>query len=763
MPATQPTSARLVILILALALLPSHVVRAQRSGNGPERDAKIWSIMTTTAEIRVDGVLDEPVWSTIEPVMIAWEFTPGDNTPAPVETEVRIVCNTSHLLVGFEARDPEPHLIRSHVRGRDDSDGDDWVGIILDTFCDERRAFRFIVNPHGVQADAVIDETSGNPEGDFSWNAIWDSAGRITSEGYTVEIAIPFSSLRFPRTEGEQTWGILFERGWPRSVYHGLRSCPIDRNVSGLLNQIDRITGLAGISPGLNIELDPTFTAVRADSRPDWLAGGGFETGEVDTDPGLTVKWGLTPNLILNGTLNPDFSQVEADVAQLEVNTSFSLSYPERRPFFLEGADYFSTPLQVVFTRSVADPSAGVKVSGKEGRHALGAYLTRDRQMNLIFPGSEGNTAGSWRREVNSAVLRHRYDLGRNSTLGLVYTGRSAGEYANHVGGFDGFLRLSPTNTLQFQYVRSATGYPDSIAAAHSQPVSSFDGGAFFTSLSHRSRDWNAEISLRDIEGGFRADSGFIPRTDIRGLVGTWGRQWWGSAESWFTHASVMLGTMQLYDRAGRKLTTDYSLFLNWSGPLQSQLSARIGRQTDRYGGELFPHPVLFLGCRVRPGQTIGASLDVTGGGTVDYANVRAADQLIITPHIQLNLGRRLRVNLSHTLQRLTVENDTRLFTVNLSQLRLYYNFSRRTYVRAIVQYQELDRNPSAYLFPVDTLSRNLFTQYLFSYTLNPQTVVYLGYSDTSLGGELGEPWGSVDLRRTGRTFFVKLGYALVL
>ncbi len=604
---------------------------------------------------------------------------------------------------------------------------------------------------------------SGNREGDFSWDAIWDSAGRITSEGYTVEVAIPFSSLRFPRTGGEQTWGVLFERGWPRSVFHGLRSCHTDRNASGLLNQIDRVTGLQGISPGLNIELAPTFTAVRADSRPGWLTGGGLEAGEVSTDPGLTVKWGLTPNLILNGALNPDFSQVEADVAQLEVNTSFSLSYPERRPFFLEGADYFSTPLNVVFTRSVADPSMGIKVSGKEGRHAIGVFATRDRQTNLIFPGSQGNTSGSWRREVDAAVLRHRYDLGRSSTLGLVYTGRSADSYGNHVGGIDGFLRLSPASTLSFQYARSVTDYPDSIATAFAQPAGSFHGGAFFSSFDHRSRDWAANVNLRDIEGGFRADSGFMTRTDIRGLVATGSRQWWGSEDGWFTYAAATLGTMQLYDRVGRKLVTDYSLFLNWNGPLQSSLATRIGRETTRFGGKLFPHPVLTLAGGLRPGQAIGFGLEMIGGGTVDYANIRAADQFIITPNLGLNLGRHLRVDLSHTFQRLTVGEGTRLFTVNLSQLRLYYHFSRRMFVRAVVQYQSLDRNPPAYLSPVAPRSYDLFTQYLFSYTLNPQTVVYLGYSDTSLGGDFGEPWGRVDMLRTDRTFFVKLGYALVL
>jgi hypothetical protein len=325
-------------------------------------------------------------------VDLPFETAPGENTPAPVSTECLLAYDTSNLYVAFKATDTDPGQIKARLSDRDNIWHDDRVGIMIDTFNDERRGFEFLVNPLGVQMDATRNEVGGGDERDTSWDAIWNSAGRISDQGYTVEMSIPFTSLRFPRTKGPQTWGFAAYRYYPRGVHYEMMSFPDDRDADCFFCQASKLSGFDGISPGNNLEVAPTFTS----SRSDALAsdGQGLAAGDVENDVGLSVRWGVTPNVMLNGTLNPDFSQVEADAAQLNVNNRFALFYPEKRPFFLEGADFFQTPVDAVYTRTVTDPDWGFKTTGKEGRNAFGAFVARDVAPNLLFPSNQGSRFG---------------------------------------------------------------------------------------------------------------------------------------------------------------------------------------------------------------------------------------------------------------------------------------------------------------------------------------------------------------------------------
>jgi len=330
--------------------------------------------------IRLDGSLDDPGWRGTAEISLDWEWTPGDNTPPPVRSVCRITYDANNLYVGCRAFDPHPAEIRAHYFSRDDIDRlvlDDHFNIVIDPFNDQRRAFQFRVSALGGQADALLSTAEGFE--DWSWDAIWGSAGRIDDQGYTVEVAIPFKSLRFPRTTGVQTWGFILERSYPRSVRHRIQSAPRDRNNTCLLCKANKVTGFQGIAPGRNIEFDPAATTSRTDLRTQ-VPDGPLARGTVDPAVGVDFRWGISPNLTLNATGNPDFSQVEADVAQLAVNTRFALFFPEKRPFFLEGADLFNTPIQAVFTRTVADPDAGLKLSGKVGSSsasAIGVFAAR--------------------------------------------------------------------------------------------------------------------------------------------------------------------------------------------------------------------------------------------------------------------------------------------------------------------------------------------------------------------------------------------------
>jgi hypothetical protein len=749
----QMTSLILMILVLASVFFASPLLKPDQEKDKEQPSAQHFTITPATSPIKVDGLLNEQAWAEATALKLPYEWLPGDNIPSPVETDCLVTFDKKYFYVGFRCYDPEPEKIRAHLMDRDATDTliqDDHVVILVDTFNDERRAFQFRVNPLGVQADANFSESEGYE--DFSWDAIWKSKGRINDWGYAVEMAIPFSQLRFSRTSEAQVWGFGAERSYPRSVRHRMSSHKRRRNISCILCQQNKISGLQGMTTGLNIEIDPTLTAVRTDEREDFPAGP-LVAGDEKYDPGVTFRWGITPNLILNATANPDFSQVEADVAQLDVNTKFALYYPEKRPFFLEGADFFLTPVEAVFTRTVADPDGGLKLTGKLGKSAVGFFAAYDRINNLIFPSNQGSTSTSIDQDVTSGVLRYRRDVGRNSTIGLLYTGRTADDYYNHVAGVDGFLRLSRTKELRFQYLHSETDYSEAISGAFGQPSGGFGGDAFTASFNHAGRNWVYGLSYDDRNPTFRADYGFVPRVDIRTASAQVTRIIWGERDDWFTRiVFAALGDVT-YDHDGNLTDSSLALQTAYYGPLQSVIIAAYYREKERFLQEIYDKDQISFYTEIKPAGGISFNCSGWLGDAVDYNNARQAFALNVAPAAEVNLGRNININLQHNFQRFTLRGDE-IFQANLSQLKLVYNFNVRMFVRGIVQYLHVARTPELYLYPVTAKTQTVFTQILFSYKLNPQTVLFLGYSDNYLGQT------GIDITQADRTFFIKLGYA---
>ncbi len=716
--------------------------------------AQHYTVTRATSAVKVDGVLDEDAWANAVVIKLPYEYLPGDNVPPPVETDCLVTYDNNNLYVAFRAFDPEPQNIRAYLMDRDAMDTfiqDDHVLIMIDSFNDERRGFQFRVNPLGVQADAFNSELAE----DWSWDAIWNSAGRITDEGYVVEIAIPFNQLRFPTGSDVQTWGFSAERSYPRSVRHRIQSAPRDRNNMCFFCQFNKITGFEGITPGRNLEFDPTLTSSRTDRRDDFPQGS-MEAGDAEVEPGLTARWGITPNLMLNATGNPDFSQVEADIAQLDVNVRFALFYPEKRPFFLEGADFFLTPLNAVFTRTVADPVAGLKLTGKVGKNALGVFSAHDRINNLIFPANQVSRSTSLDEGVTSGVFRYRRDVGRSSTLGVLYAGRTGEDYYNHIYGFDGFLRISNTKTISFQYLHSETDYPQDVALSYGQSLEPFGGDALVTSFLHVSRNWWVDVNYSDIASDFRADYGFIPRVDIRNANGSMGRRFWGKSGGWYNYIEFGIYGSRTQDHQGTLTDQTIALRASYNGPLQSFIRLNVSRDKEFFNEVTYNLNSLQFVSEIKPTGAIWLHLLGRIGDSIDYVNSRSADYLYLRPSVEFRLGRHLNVNLRHDLERLSLKGEE-IFEANLTQARLVYNFNVRTFVRAIVQYRNVVRNPDLYLYPVDPKTNTLFTQFLFSYKINPQTVLFLGYSDNYLGLH------RIDLTQTDRTFFIKIGYAWVL
>ncbi|MEN8164306.1 MAG: DUF5916 domain-containing protein [Acidobacteriota bacterium] len=712
-----------------------------------------YQIPRIEGKITVDAVLDEAAWQHALVLELDVEVQPGENIDPPVRTEVLLCYGENHFYAAFRAFDPDPSAIRARYSDRDRLWEDDGVALVLDTFDDARRSFNFYVNPLGIQAD-LIETTSGN--GGPQWDAIWDSAGRIVDDGYIVEIAIPFSSLRFQPSEGDQVWGIDAVRSYPRNVTHIMGLFPRDRSNNCYLCQAEHIQGFAGADPGRNMEFAPTISAIHSEEREPF-PDGPFEEVDSSVEAGLTARWGVTPNLNLSATINPDFSQIEADAAQLDINTQFSLFYPEKRPFFLEGFDYFQTPINAIYTRTLADPIWGVKASGKVGRGAIGFFSVRDDMTNLLFPGSEGSTSTSLASQSTGTVLRYRHDIGESSTVGGLITNREgAGGYHNRLYGGDIDLRLTPTDLVRFQLLGSETRYPLDIAQNHGQPEDQFSGHAIDFLYIHQTRTFEIYGKYQEISPGFRADLGFVPQAGFAfydtGYLHTWQQD---DPDHWYNKIKVWLGYERTEDADGSMLRSTPGTFIEYKGPLQSSFFSIIyfGKQT--YLGMEYDDRTVNAAFDIVPAPDIKLGLRVLAGDQIDYLHARPGTRLRLTPSIEFFAGRHLNLDFSHIYEEFDVDIG-RLYTANLSELRTVYQFNRRAFVRLILQYADYDFNVENYAAPRDPEFKHLLTQLLFTYKVNPQTALYLGYSDNHRGDS------RIDLTQLNRTAFFKIGYAWV-
>ncbi len=717
---------------------------------------RTYGVEALAGTVKIDGVLDEAVWLKPPTFTLDYETNPGDNSKAPVRTDMWITYDHSLLYVAARAYDPNPEMIRARLTDRDRAFQDDFLGVVLDTFNDERRAFEFFVNPLGVQMDLSQNDITGNE--DESWDAIWDSAGKVTSKGYEVEIAIPFTSLRFPNSSGEQTWGIDALRIWPRDQRYriGLNKLPRGRNCY-LCNE-SKLQGFNGIKPGRNLEFDPTLTGLNSEERVD--PSQNFER-DGTAEPGITGRWGVTPGITLNGAMNPDFSQVEADAAQLTVNTQFAIFYPEKRPFFLEGADLFDTKIMAFYSRDIADPNWGMKVSGKQGKSAFGAIVSRDDQTNFLFPGSQFSNLGSLDQENTSSIMRYRYDLGSGSTIGGIFTSRDGEGYHNHVLGADALIRWG-NEAVRIEMLGSGTEYPVSIQNDFGQPAGTLRGTATRAVYEHSERLWTGYLQYMGAGNDFRADLGFIPQVGYHKGYGFLERYWFSDHnEHWWRKLAFGTETTQLYDRDGNPLQNQVAPYFWLNGPREFFTNLYVGIGPSYFNGRRFDRNFFNGFMEMRPSGTVYVNFEGRAGQEIDYDNVRQGNILRLNPGVRFDLARHLRLEVNDSYERLHVDGGE-LYHANVSDVRITYQLNTRTFVRLITQYFDVTRNPALYTFPVSENDQSLFNQFLFSYKINPQVVLFLGYSDNYANG-LYSNGLNYSLSQGNRTLFFKVGYAFVL
>ncbi|MDT5293481.1 MAG: hypothetical protein QOJ76_361, partial [Acidobacteriota bacterium] len=482
----------------------------------------------------IDGKLDDEVWKNAAVFKDFIQTRPGDLTAPSQPTEVRVGYDSKFLYVGFHAFD-EAGKVRATIAKRDAIFDDDWVGVWLDTFNDGRRAYELIFNPLGVQADAIF--TEGVSE-DFSVDIVMESKGMVTQDGYTVEVAIPFKSLRYEAGK-DKKWGLHLIRTIKHYNNEQSSWMPISRDNSSLLGQEGHITGLEGISTERTIEIIPSLTISEAGRRVPTItpgqraAAGGrtpADTGRflnkpVEFDPGITAKFGISPTMTLDFTYNPDFAQVEADATVVTANQRFPIFFEEKRPFFLEGKEIFETLISAVHTRTIVDPDYAVKFTGKRGRNTFGVMLASDKA-----PGNLSDEQRDFVRDLRNpeddrnsllkildknatiGVLRLKHDIGKEGHIGFLGTTYNFVDKYNDVAGFDTRFRFSKTTVFTAQALGSVSHrpffYPEEATVADRKE----QGLAYAYDLNMNGRNWGYDYAGVGRSQFFRADVGFNRR-----------------------------------------------------------------------------------------------------------------------------------------------------------------------------------------------------------------------------------------------------------
>ena len=732
------------LLAASLALARAGVVCAQGAPNPPD------SLELSPGSLipRIDGRLDEHSWREAARVPLIWQWFPHDDAPPPVETLCLLWAGRNALYVGCRASDPEPGAIRAHFAERDPAPGDDAIAVLLDPTGTRRRGYRFTVTALGVQTDALYSEDGGDDE---TWDATWQSAGRITQAGYVVELAIPYRALRRSRVSsagpGAQTWRILIERRWPRGSAFRLASIPLDRGNSCLLCQATSLSGLSDVPAGRGAWFQPTIVGTRSVS--DAEADGRATT--TDVSPGASGRWSPTPGLRTAFALNPDFSQVEADAAEFEVNRRFALSFPEKRPFFLDDAEFFDVSPELLLTRSVVDPIAGGKLTWQQNRQALGLLATVDRVNSRIIPGNEASERVSTEADVTGLVGRYRVDLAGASSVGAFAAARLAPAYHDVVVAADGAFRLGRSHRLRLLLAGSHADDEDTVESLTGRN-GGFTGARWNARYDYDSRDWEVEAGVRGITAGFRSDAGVLQRVDLIGPELQITRTVRPEMSTWYDQIVFDVQVQRLTAFDGRVIDDKLGLALHYAGPLQSGIEASHAWRHEASGGRLYPLHETELQLETRPSGWLSMSASARFGDEIDNDNNRLGHGLELGLTARLLAGRSLRVALDHRLLRLSTDVDE-IFHAWLSESRIEYHFGLPFFARIVLQYRQIERNPALWIDPVPATSNGLFAQGLLSYEPSPTTVLYAGYSATT------RDFVGLDLEPQRYSFFVKMGY----
>lgn len=688
------------------------------------------------------------------------QHEPKDGEPSTQRTEVYAGYDDKHLYVIFVAFDSEPKKVRARMARREGiGDDDDWVEVALDTFNDQRRGYLFDCNPLGVQWDALWSEAG---EEDSSFDTVWDSRGQVTDKGYVVWMRIPFKSLRFSSAPA-QTWGLIFTRWIPRVPERS--SWPhLSSRIEGRLNQAATLRGLENISPGRNIQLIPygMFRSYRALDERDPNAPR-FVGERAEFDGGLDAKFVLKDSLVLDVALNPDFSQVESDAPQVTVNQRFEVYFPEKRPFFIENASYFQTPINLLFTRRIADPQFGARLTGKVGRYSIGVLLADDQS-----PGKAVTQADPLHgKRALFGIVRVSRDIFRQSTIGLIYSDREFKDSFNRVFGLDGRLKLGQNWVAEFQAVTSATQRLDGTRLA---------GPAYEFELNRHGRQFFYGFEYSDRSPGFRTQTGYLQRTDIREFRQD-ARYEFRPEGKFLIAWGPGIETEAVFDHTGTRLDITQGFDLSWELVGQTEFGFFYEVNRERLRPQDFPglpanrdfsrnsRGIAFESSYIRQvsigGEYYwGKRINVVppAGQEPVLADVTGGElRLIVRPLTQLNIE-----NTYITERLLERGTGASIYNNHIFRSKWNWQFTRELSLRTILQYETVLANAN---LTEEETTKNFNADFLVTYLVNPWTALYVGYNSNLQNIDLVRTPTGTEIIRTSRFindakgFFVKFSY----
>ena len=759
----------IVIPLTAIPLLCCPAARAQASAQAsfvPAFHPEL-HVAPAAGAIEIDGLLDDPGWVGAAVADHFHEVEPGDNIRPPVATTVYATYSPTHLYLSAICHD-NPGDIRATLSPRDHMGGDN-IGFFIDTYGDAAWAYTINVNPFGVQADALWSNGYGE---DSMFDLNFDSAGRITDRGYQVELAIPFSSLRFPNTP-EQTWRIQFWRHHYRDTHYSITWGAMDRSESNWVRTWGTLTGIRNVSPGRGIEIIPAWTGSTAgalqledEGRLD------FENDDPRGEPSLSAKFAASSNVILDATVNPDFSNVESDAFQIDVNSPTALSYPEKRPFFQEGSDLYRTRFDLVYTRSINEPDFAAKATARLGRTSVSVLSAHDEHTPFVIPFEETSSGQRLGGQSFANIARVVRAVGRGSQVGLLFTNRYwEGGGSGTTYSADATLSFSRRVTLRTQAVGSYTVEPEDDELTAGLEGVTFDGGrhtavfdgesfggyAASTNLSYNSPNFYASGTYSEIGPTFRADNGWMPRNSRRS-ASLYSNYHFRFDQGLLERVTLEVNPMRVWNTDGQK--KDEAIFATLSAPLrfhQTRLTYQYMISTEKFAGiyfdDIWNH---FWNIGTAPSEVLSFGGSFSHGNQIAYGYRAIGRQTKWHGWIDLDLFDRLRLEnwLTHVHSD-EVETDTELFDGFIYGSRLNLQYNRQLSLRVFAQYNDF--------------SETWVFEPLLTYQITPFTLFYVGstyniqaYENLNQAGDALAPSGEEAYRHHKldyRQFFMKVQY----
>ena len=714
----------------------------------------------TDSPPEIDGVLDDEAWATAANITEFTQQSPIEGAPATEATDVYIAYDSEKVYFGFHVRYRDPSIMRANRVERDRAMQDDLMTVYFDTFLDQQRGYEFDVNGYGVQGEGIISSGGGGggrfggggggqgiPRADRSWDVLFETAGQIVEDGYVTEMAIPFKSLRYPSPPEDEPhrWGFQIVREVKGNDQENQVWAPMSRYERSFFAQMGLLEGMTDISTSRNLEILPTFTAIQYGEIDPTVPG--FVNQDTDPDAGVNVKYGLTSDLTADFTINPDFSQIESDRPQIEVNQRFPLLFRELRPFFVEGAEIFqiAAPVTFVHTRTIVDPDYGAKLSGQVGRFAIGMLTAND-----VAPGRVDDTADpAFNTTAQTFIARARYDLYAESNVGAIFTDREFLDSHSRVFGADGNFRLSPTISGDFRAVGSRyKGLGEDEVSGH----------MLATRISQNSNHLRWSVVANQISPDFATDVGFVRRTDTRTVGSELGYRF--RPESWIINWGPSVNYRQTYDYDGILQDENVSLRLNFNFARNISVFSNTNRDMERFGGVNFHKDRFFVRANANTSRSYSFGADFSTGDQIYYLGPFLGHQVGWGVDATLRPLDRLQARLGLEGRRLTdpANNDSEVFNIRIFRATTTFQFTDRLGVRNITEVNSQDH----------TFDLNI----LFNYRVNAGTVFYLGYDDhfqqadliegDRNGDEIEEQlFFTTGKRRTNRALFVKMQYLL--